>query len=104
MSDARRLLESAFPDLAIVDLGLPDGDGLELLEHVREADRIAGRLDPDLPLLVLSGRVSEVDRLRGFSRGCDDYLVKPFSSKTLSPSSATLSGSNRVQSIASGLT
>ena len=79
VSDARHLLETAFPDLAVVDLGLPDGDGLELLEEVRESDRIAGRLDPDLPLLVLSGRVSELDRLRGFDRGCDDYLIKPFS-------------------------
>jgi DNA-binding response OmpR family regulator len=77
--DARKLLESAFPDLAIVDLGLPDGDGLELLVQVRTADRIAGRLDPDLPLLVLSGRVTELDRLRGFERGCDDYMIKPFS-------------------------
>ncbi|HUJ34396.1 MAG TPA: response regulator transcription factor [Solirubrobacteraceae bacterium] len=84
VSDARHLLESSFPDLAIIDLGLPDGDGLELLERVRDADRIAGRLDPDLPLLVLSGRVSEVDRLRGFSRGCDDYIVKPFSYYELS--------------------
>ncbi len=84
VSDARHLLESAFPDLAIVDLGLPDGDGLELLEHVRDADRIAGRLDPDLPLLVLSGRVTELDRLRGFSRGCDDYILKPFSYYELS--------------------
>lgn len=82
--DARHLLESSFPDLAIIDLGLPDGDGLELLERVRDADRIAGRLDPDLPLLVLSGRVSELDRLRGFSRGCDDYIVKPFSYYELS--------------------
>ena len=77
-ADARRLLERAFPDLAIIDLGLPDGDGLELLSQVRAADRIAGRLDPDLPLLVLSGRVSELDRLRGFDRGCDDYMIKPF--------------------------
>jgi DNA-binding response OmpR family regulator len=79
VSDARKLLESAFPDLAIVDLGLPDRDGLELLAHVRGADRKAGRLDPDLPLLVLSGRGTELDLLRGFDRGCDDYLVKPFS-------------------------
>ncbi len=79
VSEARHLLESSFPDLAIVDLGLPDGDGLDLLVEVRDADRIAGRLDPDLPLLVLSGRVSELDRLRGFDRGCDDYLIKPFS-------------------------
>jgi len=84
LSDARRLLHSAFPDLAIIDLGLPDGDGLELLSQVRTADRIAGRLDPDLPLLVLSGRVSELDRLRGFERGCDDYMIKPFSYHELS--------------------
>jgi DNA-binding response OmpR family regulator len=84
VADARHLLESSFPDLAIIDLGLPDGDGLEILERVRDADRIAGRLDPDLPLLVLSGRVSELDRLRGFSRGCDDYIVKPFSYYELS--------------------
>jgi len=84
VSDGRRVLENAFPDLAIVDLGLPDGDGLELLAHVRGADRIAGRLDPDLPLLVLSGRVTELDRLRGFDRGCDDYMIKPFSYHELS--------------------
>ncbi|HUA47216.1 MAG TPA: response regulator transcription factor [Solirubrobacteraceae bacterium] len=84
VSDAQHLLENAFPDLAIIDLGLPDGDGLELLARVRDADRIAGRLDPDLPLLVLSGRVTELDRLRGFDRGCDDYMIKPFSYHELS--------------------
>ncbi len=77
--DAQRLMETRYPDLALVDLGLPDHDGLDLLIHVRAADRIAGRLDPDLPLLILSGRAGELDRLRGFERGCDDYLVKPFS-------------------------
>jgi DNA-binding response OmpR family regulator len=46
---------------------------------VRESDRVAGRFDPDIPILVLSGRGGELDRLRGFKRGCDDYLVKPFS-------------------------
>ncbi len=74
----RRAIEKGYPDLAIVDLGLPDGDGLELIREVREADR-AGRIDPDLPLLVLSGRTEELVRLRGFARGCDDYVVKPFS-------------------------
>jgi DNA-binding response OmpR family regulator len=77
-SDAQRLMGSKFPDLAIVDLGLPDRDGLELLRHVRDSDRVAGRVDPDLPLLVLSGRAGELDRLRGFERGADDYVVKPF--------------------------
>jgi DNA-binding response OmpR family regulator len=82
-SEGARLLRTAFPDVAIVDLGLPDGDGLELLQLVREADHAASRIDPELPLLVLSGRVSELDRLRGFERGCDDYLVKPFSYQEL---------------------
>jgi DNA-binding response OmpR family regulator len=77
--DAIELLATRFPDLAIIDLGLPDRDGLELLREVRDADRVAGRVDPDLPLLVLSGRVGELDRLRSFDRGCDDYVVKPFS-------------------------
>jgi DNA-binding response OmpR family regulator len=77
--DAERMIASEFPDLAVLDLELPDGDGLELLEKVREADRVAGRFDPDLPIVVLSGRATEVDRLRGFQRGCDDYVGKPFS-------------------------
>jgi len=79
LAAAHRLAATRFVDLAIVDLGLPDGDGLELLRHVRESDGIGGRIDPTLPVLVLSGRVSEVDRLRGFERGADDYLPKPFS-------------------------
>jgi DNA-binding response OmpR family regulator len=81
--EAEGLLRTAFPDVAIVDLGLPDGDGLDLMQRVRETDRRAGRVDPDLPMLALSGRASELDRLRGFDRGCDDYLVKPFSYQEL---------------------
>jgi DNA-binding response OmpR family regulator len=79
VADARRLIVSRYPDLGIVDLGLPDEDGLEIVGYVRRADRISGRIDPEMPLLVLSGRTSELDRLRGFDRGADDYLVKPFS-------------------------
>jgi DNA-binding response OmpR family regulator len=79
MAEARKFMKTGFPDLAIIDLGLPDGDGLELLRQVRDADRVAGCLDPDLPLLVLSGRTTEIDRLRGFDNGADDYVVKPFS-------------------------
>jgi DNA-binding response OmpR family regulator len=76
---AQRLLFTNFLDLALIDLGLPDGDGLELLELVRGADRSLGRVDPELPLIVLSGRAAEVDRVRGFDRGADDYVCKPFS-------------------------
>lgn len=77
--DAVRLMETRYPDLAIVDLTLPDRDGLELLRHVRSADGIASRIDPLLPLLVLSGRVGELHRLRGFEKGADDVMGKPFS-------------------------
>lgn len=77
--EALRLMETRFPDLAIVDLTLPDRDGLELLQQVRAADGVASRIDPSLPLLVLSGRVGELHRLRGFERGADDVMGKPFS-------------------------
>jgi DNA-binding response OmpR family regulator len=73
-----RVLEYKQPDLAILDLGLPDGSGLELLRRVREADAAASRMDPDLPVLLLTGRASELDRIRGFERGADDFLAKPF--------------------------
>ncbi|MBA3748697.1 MAG: response regulator transcription factor [Solirubrobacterales bacterium] len=79
VSDGLRLLERKFPDLALVDLGLPDASGYELLRRVRTADGIASRVDPDTPLMVLSGRSSELDRVRGFERGADDYVCKPFS-------------------------
>ncbi len=78
VSDALRPLETKSPDLALVDLGLPDRDGLELVRHVRTADGIAGRVDSELPLLIVSGRDGGLERMRGWERGCDDYVVKPF--------------------------
>jgi DNA-binding response OmpR family regulator len=77
--DGLRLLERKYPDLALIDLVLPDGDGLELVERVRGADGVASRINPDTPLLALSGRAGELDVLRGFARGVDDYMIKPFS-------------------------
>jgi DNA-binding response OmpR family regulator len=78
VEQALRELESRRPDLAVVDLRLPDGSGLELVRRVRGSDGIGCRLDPALPLLMLSGCGGDLDRLRGFERGVDDYLVKPF--------------------------
>src|SRR4051794_28740254 len=78
LHDATRVLHHKRPDLAIVDLGLPDGSGLELVRRVREADGVASRLDPSLPIVILSGRASEHDRVRAFEQGVDDYVVKPF--------------------------
>jgi DNA-binding response OmpR family regulator len=76
---ARRFLSDNYIDVAVVDLGLPGENGLALLSSVRGGEKVAARIDPDLPLIVLSGRTSETDRLRGFRMGADDYLSKPFS-------------------------
>ena len=73
---ALRLLETQFPDLALVDLGLPDASGSSCCAQVREADGVASRIDPRLPLLVLTGRVGELDRVRGFERGRRRLVVQ----------------------------
>ena len=78
VGEGLRAIEVRQPDLVLLDLMLHDGHGLELLDRVRSADGLASRLDPDLPVIVLSGRVGETDRVRGFARGCDDYIGKPF--------------------------
>jgi DNA-binding response OmpR family regulator len=78
LRDGLRELEYKRPDLAVVDLGLPDGSGLELIERVRAADGVVSRIDPSVPLVVLSGRAGDVDRVRGFERGADDFVPKPF--------------------------
>jgi DNA-binding response OmpR family regulator len=81
--DGLRELAYRRPDVAVVDLGLPDGSGLELIGRVRTADGVASRLDPTVPILVLSGRAGELDRVRGFERGADDFVPKPFSYQEL---------------------
>ncbi len=78
-TEGLRLLGTQFPDLVLVDAGLPGGAGLELLSHVREADGVASRIDPEVPLILLGARADELDRVRGFERGADDVLAKPFS-------------------------
>jgi DNA-binding response OmpR family regulator len=60
------------PDLLILDLMLPGIEGIEVLRGLRDEGR-------EVPVLILSARGSEADRLRGFRHGADDYVVKPFS-------------------------
>ena len=59
------------PDVVVVDLGLPDGDGVEVIKHLREWS--------DVPIIVLSARGADADKVRGLDAGADDYLTKPFS-------------------------
>lgn len=58
------------PDLLVVDLGLPDGDGLDLIRDVRGWSNV--------PIVVLSARVDESDKIAALDAGADDYLTKPF--------------------------
>lgn len=75
---ARALLDRHPCDVLILDVVLPDACGYELCEQIRAGDGLTERIDPDLPILMLSGRGSDHDRIRGLKRGADDYLVKPF--------------------------
>ena len=76
--DARQQLQSARFDLLVLDVGLPDGSGLDLLRDVRNAPPTAA-----LPVLMLSAHGEEIDRVLGLELGADDYLTKPFSPREL---------------------
>src|SRR3954452_18934320 len=79
-AEALRAVEIRQPDLVLLDLALAAGSGLEVLDRVRSAAATGAlRIDPDLPVIVLTGRSGEVDRVRGFARGADDFVCKPFS-------------------------
>ena len=78
VGEAVRAIELRAPALVVLDVMLEDGSGLSVLDRVR-AGGASSRIDSDLPVLMLSGRAAEVDRVRGFARGADDYLGKPFS-------------------------
>jgi DNA-binding response OmpR family regulator len=78
-SDALRLCRFNQPDLLLLDLALPDASGLDVLREIREADGIESRFDPQLPVIVLTGRGASTDRVRGLTAGADDYVTKPFS-------------------------
>lgn len=75
-SDAGEALLRVRYDAMILDLGLPDGDGLSVLKQLRAAGAY-------LPVLILTARDAVEDRVRGLDEGADDYLVKPFATEEL---------------------
>jgi DNA-binding response OmpR family regulator len=77
-SDALRLCRYNQPDLLLLDLALPDASGLDVLREIRGGDGVDARFDPKLPVIVLTGRGADAERVRGLEFGADDYLVKPF--------------------------
>jgi len=75
LAEARERLRSTPPDVVVLDLTLPDGDGLDLCQEIRRAS--------DAYVVMLTGRDDEVDKLVGFRLGADDYITKPFSPREL---------------------
>ncbi|MCB4359109.1 two-component system response regulator KdpE [Quatrionicoccus australiensis] len=76
-SVARGLIEvgTRQPDLVVLDLGLPDGDGIDLIRDLRSWS--------DIPIIVLSARTAEADKVAALDAGADDYLIKPFGAAEL---------------------
>jgi two-component system alkaline phosphatase synthesis response regulator PhoP len=73
--EALRLARESYPDLIVLDLMLPDIDGLELCRTLRR--------ESDVPIIMLTARTTDQDKLTGLDLGADDYVTKPFSPKEL---------------------
>ena len=71
-TEALRAVASSPPDLVLLDVMLPDGDGFEVAGRIRSAG-------PDVPVIFLTARDAVADRVSGFHAGADDYVTKPFS-------------------------
>ncbi|HOP22576.1 MAG TPA: response regulator [Gammaproteobacteria bacterium] len=76
--EALRIFDEITPDLIIVDWGLPQISGLELVKTIRETDVIS-----EAPIIMLTARTQEHDKVRGLDYGVDDYMTKPVSVKEL---------------------
>lgn len=70
-NEAIMLSASHKPDIIILDLGLPDIDGIEVIEHIRTWS--------DVPIIIVSARSEDSDKITALDKGADDYLTKPFS-------------------------
>jgi DNA-binding response OmpR family regulator len=73
-----RFLHQDAPDLVLLDLMLPDADGMEICKYLRKHERLA-----PVPVIMLTARADELDRVLGLEMGADDYITKPFSPKEL---------------------
>ncbi len=75
LKEARETFSRQRPDLILLDVMLPDGDGRDLAKEIRRSS--------DVPIVMLTARGEEIDRVLGLELGADDYVVKPFSSREL---------------------
>jgi len=77
-AEAIEALSNARPDIVLLDVVLPDMSGIDVCRRLRGADAVNDPWNPDLPVIMLSARAEHTDRVRGLSRGADDYVTKPF--------------------------
>jgi DNA-binding response OmpR family regulator len=77
-AEALELLGRSRPDLVLLDVVLPDMSGYDICRTVRQGDGVNDPWDPDLPIIMLSAKAEHTDRVRGLTRGADDYVTKPF--------------------------
>jgi DNA-binding response OmpR family regulator len=75
LQSARAAVQATMPDLILLDVMLPDGDGRDLARDIRR--------ESDVPIIMLTARGEEIDRVVGLELGADDYVVKPFSMREL---------------------
>src|SRR5215203_1031006 len=75
LAGAREAFRREAPDLVLLDVMLPDGDGRDLAREIRK--------ESDVPIVMLTARGEEIDRVLGLELGADDYVVKPFSAREL---------------------
>jgi DNA-binding response OmpR family regulator len=81
---ALEILQNEPPDLLILDIMLPGIDGLTITRHLRESDGTTGLVtDREVPIIILTARTGERDRIQGLELGADDYVTKPFSPQEL---------------------
>ena len=75
---AQSILQETHPDLILMDWMLPDATGIELIRHIKQDD-----FNSDIPVIMLTAKSSEDDKITGLNSGADDYVSKPFSPKEL---------------------
>jgi DNA-binding response OmpR family regulator len=75
--EALELVEATWPDLVLLDAVLPDGSGFDLCRRLRDGEP-GRRWNRDVPVIMVSERADPADRVRGFARGADDYVSRPF--------------------------
>jgi DNA-binding response OmpR family regulator len=77
-SEAISMLTASRPDVVLLDIVLPDMSGHEVCRIVRDGDGVNDGWDADVPIIMLSAKAEHTDRVRGLTRGADDYVTKPF--------------------------